>query len=904
MNARELRTKYLEFFDTKDHRRMPSDSLVPDDPSLLFTSAGMVQFKPYFLGIAQPPHPRLSSSQKCLRTTDIEEVGNPSHLTFFEMLGNFSIGDYFKREAIAWAWEFLTDRKWLALDPDRLCVSVFETDDEAFELWRDMVGLPESRINRLGEDKNYWPANAISEGPNGPCGPCTEIFYRTVPPEQLSGNFREDDKAGRWLEIWNLVLMQFQRCSDPNDLSKDVAMLPLPKPSIDTGMGLERTARVLSELPSVYHTDTFAPIVEAIGRLAGTDPYADERSTRATRVIADHLRAASFCIADGVLPQNSGRGYVLRRLIRRAVLKGQMVLGFQQPFLAEVFPAVVEALGDHYSELVERFDHIARALATEEQSFRRTLRAGTDRFYSIAGEQRPAGWVFPGEAAFELYDTFGFPLEVTRELVEQMDGSVDTSGYERALEEQRTRSKSGHGLADELFCQDQIELYTSGEAKPFTHFVGYDQLKVSARIVQVSPLPNDCGDTAELFDVALDVTPFYAEAGGQVGDTGTISCKAFELRVEDTRRAQEITWHRCSVVRSDEPLVGVPVERQRELLGSGYLFRGVTATVDAERRRHIVRNHTATHLLHAALRQVLGDHVHQAGSLVAPEYLRFDFTHHQAMTEEQIAEVERIVNRWVLQEVDVVIETQVPVAEAKARGAMALFGEKYGETVRVVQVPGFSIELCGGCHVSNTAKIGLFKIVHEGSVAGGVRRIEALTGEYAYRWAVERDRLVKDAAAKLKAGPAELGAAIERLQGEIRDLKRRLERAVQGGAAQQPAMICEVNGLPLVVQALQDVPLSSASGIADRLADQHKDAVVLVGAAGDGKVTFVAKVPEGARRHGAHAGNLVREIAAVAGGSGGGRPDFAQAGAKDPSRMNDALSTAPAVLAEQIHKEA
>ncbi len=979
MNARELRSKFLEFFDGKGHHRLPSDSLVPDDPSLLFTSAGMVQFKPYISGAAKAPFPRITSCQKCLRTTDIEEVGNASHLTFFEMLGNFSIFDYFKEDALKWSWEFLTSPQWLALDPAKLCVTVYKDDDEAFAIWRKL-GLPESKIVRLDEDKNFWPAGAPSEGPNGPCGPCSEIFFQTVPDSELAGDYLVDADAGRWLEIWNNVFMQFERRSDPDDLTKDVELVPLPKPCIDTGMGLERTTTVLGGFSDVYQIDTMKPIMDRVSELSGND-LSDPSALAAARIITDHLRAASFCIADGVFPANTGRGYVLRRLIRRAVLKGQLYLQFRANFLSKVALVARETLGDHYSELSDQFDQIKTVLDSEESLFRRTVTDGAIHFHLKTGHlmnqlwasnvpgSEPGGigydgispkiglairmpdgtakvvtlefgptmlsaigifepWILPGAIAFELYDTFGFPLELTEELAERLGGNVDKRGFEHALKDQRERSRSHQEITGQVFT-NRVMLFTASDAKPYTDFVGYDCTSIQSKLVQISPVFLADDQPAKQFDVALAETPFYAESGGEVGDTGRIFCDAFELRVVDTQKAEGIWWHRCEVVRSHKPIVGglrsigaegdkengsdgtepsrtepsrtEPFrEEQIELLKSGYLFQDVTAEVDAERRRNIVRNHTATHLLHAALRKTLGDHVRQAGSLVAPDYLRFDFTHGAAMIPEELNAVERLVNEWIFREIDVTIYNDVPIAEAKAKGAMALFGEKYGDTVRMVEVPGFSIELCGGCHVKNTGNIDLFKITHESSAAGGVRRIEAVTGKGVYDYLLQRDSLVKDIATGLKSNPNDLKTAVEKLHQEARDLRQQLEKAISGGAGQSGATITNVKGVPLVTQKLEGLPASAAGTVADNLANQNKGAVVLVGAESDGKVLFVAKVSPEAQAMGAHAGNLVREVAKIAGGSGGGRPDFAQAGGKDPSKLADALAHAPAVLDAQL----
>lgn len=901
MNARELRRKFLEFFDGKDHHRLPSDRLVPEDPSLLFTSAGMVQLKPFFSGQSKPPHNRLTSCQKCLRTTDIECVGDVSHLTFFEMLGNFSVFDYFKHEALTWSWEFLTDPKWLGLDPDKLCVTVFEKDDEAFDLWNKVIGLSEDRIHRLPEDKNFWPANAPSEGPNGPCGPCSEIFYQTVSDDQMVGDYLADEAAGRWLEIWNNVFMQFERRSDPDDITKNVELVPLPKPCIDTGMGVERTAAALGGFEDVYEIDTMRPILDRVSALSG-NPLTETRSLTAARIITDHLRSASFCIADGVLPQNAGRGYVLRRLIRRAVLKGQRVLGFERPFLTEVFPTVLEILGDNYPELSERSNHIVRTLNAEEEGFRRTLHQGTDRFMEVASRMEGAGWVFPGGAAFELHDTFGFPLEVTQELAEQLGGNVDVEGYRRAMEEQRLRSRSSSAMAEALFTHESVVLFTSPHARPQTEFVGYDHLEAETEIVQVSPHYHEDENGADVFDVALRETPFYAESGGQVGDTGWIRSEddEFELEVTDTQKAEGITWHKCRVARAKTPITGLSREEQHQRLALGYFFKSVRAAVDGERRRDVVRNHTATHLLHAALRQTLGDHVHQAGSLVAPEHLRFDFTHGRGLDAGEIGAVEHAVNEWIFAQAGVRIDPAVPVAEAKALGAMALFGEKYGERVRVVEVPGISIELCGGCHVPNVSAIGLFKIVHESSAASGVRRIEAVTGRGVYEFLSKREGLVRDLAGSLKSTPNDLLPAVEKMQVEVKELRQQLERAIAGSAGKQGAAATDVQGVPFLTQSLSGLPFSAASQVADKLAQENPDGVVLVGAVADGKAMFVAKVGAAARERGAHAGNLVKGVAQVAGGSGGGRPDFAQAGAKDPDKVGAAMAAASEILADQL----
>lgn len=881
-NARALRQAFLSYFQEKGHLQLPSDSLVPKDPSLLFTSAGMVQFKPYFLGVAQPPAPRVVTVQKCLRTTDIDSVGDLSHLTFFEMLGNFSFGDYFKRAAILLAWEFLTER--LKVDTDRLQFTVFQDDDEAFMVWHREVGIPENRIWRLGEKTNFWPANAITEGPNGPCGPCSEIFYDTrVDTGCTNPNCGPACDCGRWLEIWNLVFMQYER----SEQDGKPILTPLPKKNIDTGMGLERTAAVLMGFSSPFETDVFAPIVQRIEALTSVRYGASEPTNTAIRLIADHIRAATFTIADGIIPQNEGRGYVLRRIIRRAILRGQRVLGFEQPFFADLVPAVVEALGDQYPEIVQRQEYIATTLRFEEERFRHTLQAGLTRLEELLADattqqQRQLS----GERVFMLYDTYGFPLELTQEIAAERGVAVDMQGFERALEAQRQRAREASGLSEKLFVQTGAALAELAQQTAPTQFLGYEQLASEAQVVGIIRAGNlvpeaHAGETVE---VVLNRTPFYAEAGGQVGDTGILEGHGGRAQVLDTQKANDYYLHRVQIVE-----------------GVLRLGEPVNAQVDAERRLDIQRNHTATHLLHAALRQVLGTHVVQAGSLVAPDRLRFDFTHPRAIASDELERIEALVNEKLLQELEVRVYTDVPIDEARRRGAMMLFGEKYGERVRMVEIPDFSLELCGGTHLRNTVEAGLFKIVHEGSVAAGVRRIEALTGRALYQWLREREHAVRAAADRLQTPVAELPYAVERLQRQIAHLEAELEQLKQRAAAQaiENIPLVEVNGVQVAAHAFSGVDAKSLGTIADRLI-QRGVGVAALGTAQDGKAVLVVKVaPEWVQR-GLHAGNLIRQLAQQVGGSGGGRPEFAQAGGKQPEKLADALAQTPHLVAEQI----
>ncbi len=877
MLAQELREKYLQFFESKGHRRLPSDSLVPNDPSLLFTSAGMVQFKPYFLGVATPPHPRVTTVQKCLRTTDIESVGDHSHLTFFEMLGNFSFGDYFKREAILWAWEFLT--QWLNIPPERLRITIYLDDDEAHEVWNREVGVPDNRIFRFGEKSNYWPANAISEGPNGPCGPCSEIFYDTRPDLPPTPDGVWDDV--RWLEIWNLVFMQFER----HDGGK---LTPLPRKNIDTGMGLERTAAILAGKASVFDTDVFQPIIARIADLSGrTYGGGDTPEDIAFRLIADHIRATTMSVADGVLPSNEGRGYVIRRILRRAMLRGQNVLGFDRPFLAEVATAVIDTLGDVYPEVRERREYVLRTIHSEEERFRQTIQIGSQRLAEmLESPEVQSSKVLAGEQAFMLYDTYGFPLELTQEVAQEQGIEVDVQGFRRAMEEQRQRAREASGIATQLFAIAGDAVTELQKSLPATKFVGYWQYEAEAKVLAIirQGEPATFASEGEEVEIILDQTPFYAESGGQVGDTGWIQGENFAFEVKDTQKVGDLYLH-----------IGTVSHGRVEVETSA------TARIDSQRRRDIMRNHTATHLLHAALRQVLGSHVHQAGSLVAPDRLRFDFTHTSAMTSEEIAEVERLVNERILDDKPVAVHWDVPLAEARARGAMALFGEKYGDTVRMVEVPGVSLELCGGTHLERTSQIGLSKIVSEGSVAAGVRRIEAVTGWGVYQYLRQQEELLEESAARLRCAVSDIPAAIERLQAQRQELEKQIQQLRTGAAARslqfEPE---EIAGLQVIAGRADGVDAQTLGSLADQAAQKPTVDLVVLAAATDGKALFVAKAKPTAVQKGVHAGNLVRDLAKISGGGGGGRADFAQAGGRDASKIAQALAQLPVLIRQML----
>jgi alanyl-tRNA synthetase len=952
MTARELRQKYLDFFQSKGHSVYPSGSLIPYDvtgrldESLLFNGAGMVQFKPFFRGIAEPPNRRLTNSQKCVRTGDIEEVGDLTHLTFFEMLGNFSFGDYFKEEAIAYSWEFLMSPEWLGLDPRRLSFTVFEEDDVAYEAWAThlrKVGIaPSSRIFRLGEETNYWPAGAFSAGPPGPCGPNSEMFYwvegHGEPPGIAEGDYSREDylrdeKAGKWLEIWNDVFIQFEwkgRLRNPErpaDGYLKEGMEPLPFQSVDTGMGLERTITVLNGKQSVYDNDLFEPIFAKLSSMGsgmgvpvvgfsdqGPEAHAnhgqDARGTeaaRAMRIIADHIRTAVFCIADGVLPGNTGRGYVLRRLIRRAVLKGQRVLGFDRPFFHEVYEGVVEALGDHYSEIVERREVVVETLRNEEALFRRTLASGYDllshHLHALDGSAEGTVKVLGGEFAFRLYDTYGFPLEVTQELAEEAGVEVDVEGYEIAMREAQERSRMGSGM-ETVYGSVTISLsFETEEGSPVrTEFRGYETCQTRSRVLGALQSEGQ-------LVIALDQTPFYAQSGGQVSDEGVIQANGTTFRVLDLHKQDEVYVHLVEQIEGDLVVPpGTPDEEATRILNERLYGREVEAKVDLQRRRSIMRNHTATHLLHAALRQVLGKHVTQAGSYVGPDYLRFDFTHGKAMTPVELASVERIVNERALENTPVATYIDIPIEEAKQRGAMALFGEKYGDRVRMVEVGEFSRELCGGTHVGSTGEIGLFKITSEASAASGIRRIEALTGEAAYLWVLEQSRTVREAAEKLKANPRELQAAIDKTLEQLKEERRRREKAEAAAArassgsssAGSGTEYQEVSGVRLWSHNFGEIDQKVAAGAIDDAIAQNPDLVAVGAVVSDGRVSLTCKVGKDAQAKGAHAGNLIREVAKVTGGGGGGKPDFATAGGKDASKVGEALAAASGILQSQL----
>jgi len=889
MKASDIRETYLSFFEQRGHKIVPSASLVPSahDPSVLLTTAGMQPFKPYFLGREEPPARRLADVQKCFRTTDIEEVGNTArHLTFFEMLGNWSFGDYFKEESIPWGWELSTEG--FGMDPERIWVTVFGgdeelglgPDEEAIAVWR-RVGVPDERIVRLGREDNFWQA-----GPAGPCGPCSEL-YLDRGPEFGAEDERPGDDTERYLEFWNHVFMTY-------DLGADGSLSELPMRNIDTGMGLDRMAAILQEVPSVYETDLVRPLVDLAEAMSGRSYDEGGAVTRAMRIVADHSRGAAFLIADGVVPSNEDRGYILRRIMRRAIQQGR-TLGLEAPWLSRFTECAIEIMGEAYPELVAERATIARWVGDEEDSFGRTLERGSELLDNLVAEakQKETSWIDAADA-FKLHDTYGFPYDLTKELVAEQGLSVDDSGFEELMDEQRQRARSGAATAHGSEDRHERVIAFAGAAAP-TQFVGYETLRTTTGLAAVEREANkDYASPADLLYgektvpaggkralIKLEESPFYAEGGGQVADSGVIRWPAGEAKVLDVYRIGE-----------DQALEIEPADG----LDDGV---AVEAEVDRETRHATMRNHTATHLLHAALRERLGSHVHQAGSAVRPDKLRFDFSHGQGLSAEDLRAVEDRVNEW--------IKASRPVrwlemerTEAERLGAMALFGEKYGEWVRVVEVDGVSRELCGGTHVANTAEIGIFKIASEGSSAANVRRIEALSGPAAIDWFREREQRL-----------AEVGDLLGSPQDPLSGAKRAAERLKEAGkgAEQAQKQLASEEAERLVGEATDDAGVKLVAAQAP-LADQKQlldlanrvqsklggDSAVVLGGAEASKVALVVLVSKGAVGRGLSAAEIVREAAPVVGGGGGGRDDMAQAGGKDPGKLDEALAVARAAI--------
>ncbi len=869
MMSDAIRQKFLDFFAARDHRIMPSSSLVPDDPTLLLTAAGMVQFKPVFSGEKKVDYSRAATVQKCVRTTDIERVGlTARHLTFFEMLGNFSFGDYYKKESIQWAWEFVTEV--LKVDKDRLHITIFEDDDESFAIWRDEIGIPEDRIYRMTEKDNFWSA-----GPTGPCGPCSEILYDQG---EGVGCGRPGCKIGcecdRFLEVWNLVFTEFDR-------DEEGVLHPLPRKNIDTGMGLERIAAVMQDVPTVFETDLFRPVVDAVAAAAGV-PYGESEKTDVSlKIAADHARAACFLIGDGVIPSNEGRGYILRRLIRRAVRHGRL-LGIDGPFIADVANSVVEKMKGAYPELVQSADYIRKTAEQEEERFISTLKQGLIIIEDVIAELMKEGkTVIPGETAFRLYDTYGFPVDLTREIASENGLSIDETEFENLMEEQRrlSRAKARFAEAEGWTLDASTEIYRDVlEDFGKSDFVGYemDEVETAVKaIIKGNAVTLEASEGEEV-DVVLDKTPFYAEKGGQIGDRGVIESDGARFEVLDTKEfAPELISHRGRVA-------------------AGKLKMGdaVRAAVDVGRRRAIRRAHTATHVLHWALRTILGEHARQAGSLVEPDRLRFDFTHFEPLSKEELRRIERLINEKVFEYHPVRAYT-TSFEYAKELGAVALFGEKYGEFVRVVEVGNFSRELCGGTHAGNTSEIGAIRILSEASIGANTRRIEAICGLRAYEHLAGEDAMLAELATLVKSDKAGVYKRVESLLesarrqeqeiAKLRDAERKLKVGEMVSGARN------IDGASVVLARVEVPDMEGLRSYVDLIREKLPSSVVLLASESDGKVLLVAGATPDMVKAGIHAGNLLKKVAPLVGGGGGGRPDLAQAGGKDPAKIDDAL---------------
>ena len=871
----ELRQMFLDFFESKGHLVMKSFSLVPqNDKSLLLINAGMAPLKPYFTGAEIPPRTRVATCQKCIRTGDIENVGKTArHGTFFEMLGNFSFGDYFKKEAIAWSWEFLT--QVVGLDPDRLYPSVYLEDDEAFDIWNKEVGIPAERIFRFGKEDNFWEHGA------GPCGPCSEIYYDRG---EKYGCGKPGCTVGcdcdRYMEVWNNVFTQFENDGEGNYTT-------LKQKNIDTGMGLERLAVVVQDVDSIFDVDTVCALRNRVCEIAGKTYGADHEADVSIRLITDHIRSATFLISDGVMPTNEGRGYVLRRLIRRAARHGRL-LGIQGKFLSDLALAVIEGSKDGYPELEEKKDFIVNVLNNEEGQFNKTIDQGLKILSDMEEEMKASGQsVLNGQDAFKLYDTYGFPMDLTREILEEKGYSIDEEGFKKEMEVQRTRARKSREVTNYMGADATV--YDQIDVSVTTEFTGYDRLEDTSKVTVLTTEDElvDALMEGQRGTIFVEKTPFYATMGGQEGDTGVIRTENGLFRVEDTIHLRGGKYGHVGVMESGM----ISVNDQ------------VTLQVDPAGRADTCKNHSATHLLQKALKTVLGSHVEQKGSLVTPTRLRFDFAHFQPMTAEEIQKVEALVNQEIQAALPVVTQV-MGIEEAKKSGAMALFGEKYGEKVRVVSMGEFSKELCGGTHVANTSQITLFKIVSESGVAAGVRRIEALTGNNVIQYYRQMEENLHQLAKTLKTTPAELSDRAEHLLKEVKELQSENEslksKLAQESLGDVTDQVTEVKGVKVLAAAVDGVDMNGLRDLGDQLKEKLGEGVVVLASSMGGKVSLLAMATPGAMEKGAHAGNLIKAAAAIVGGGGGGRPNMAQAGGKNPEKIGEAIAKIPELVEGQL----
>ena len=868
LSGNEIRSRFLNFYAQRGHQILPSASLVPEDPTVLLTIAGMLPFKPIFLGQRTPEFKRATTSQKCIRTNDIENVGRTKrHQTFFEMLGNFSFGDYFKEQAIAWGWEISTEV--FGLPKERLVVSVFEEDDEAYAIWRDQIGVSEARIKHMGADDNFWVS-----GPTGPCGPCSEIYY-DFHPERGDENIDLEDDT-RFIEFYNLVFMQYNRDASGN-------LTPLQNKNIDTGMGLERITQILQQVPNNYETDLIFPIIETAAQVAGIDYHSSDENTKVSlKVIGDHVRSVVHMIADEIRASNVGRGYVLRRLIRRVVRHGRLI-GITGEFINQVAETAIALSESAYPNVRQREASIKAELAREEANFLKTLDRGEKLLTEIIEQVKQQGQtVISGESAFTLYDTFGFPLELTQEIAEENHLTVDEDGFNVEMQKQVERAKAAHETID-LTVQGSLDKLA--EHIHATEFIGYKQSAATAKVevLLVGGVSQEEAEAGTDVQVVLDKTPFYAESGGQIGDRGYISGDGIVVRVEDVKKESDFFVHFGRIER-----------------GTLRVGDSVSAQIDRSCRRRAQANHTATHLLQAALKKFVDEGISQAGSLVSFDRLRFDFNCPRALTTEEIQQVEEQINTWIAEAHSANIEI-LPLAEAKARGAVAMFGEKYGDEVRVIDFPGVSMELCGGTHVSNTAEIGVFKIISEAGVASGVRRIEAVSGPAVLDYLNVRDKVVKDLSDRFKVKPEELPERITTLQNELRTAEKQLESLKsQLAIAKSDSLLqtaATVGDHKIIVAQLEGVDPESLKSAAERLLQKIGNGAVVLGSVPEAdKVSLIAAFSPEVNKKGLQAGKFIGAIAKICGGGGGGRPNLAQAGGRDATKLTEALEQAQSEL--------
>lgn len=871
MTGNEIRKSFVDFFKSKEHKHFESASLIPDDKSLLLTVAGMVPFKPFFLGEKEAPFPRITTYQKCIRTNDLENVGRtPRHHTFFEMLGNFSFGDYFKKEAIEWSWEYIT--KVLKLDPERLYVSVYKTDDEAYEIWNKEIGVPEDRIVRLGEEDNWWAA-----GPVGSCGPCSEIYYDTqnMGKNNEEINCKPGDEGDRFLEIWNLVFTEWNRLEDGS-------LVPLPEKNIDTGAGLERIASVVQKKDNNFETDIFMPIIKGIEKVLDIKK---EEFEITVKVIADHIRASVFLIADGVLPSNEGRGYILRKIIRRAfgagiVAKQKLEITKDDLFLYKLVPYVVENMKEAYPELVEKQEYIEKVLRIEQERFALTLKNGIEMLTEEIEKMDKEGTKkLSADASFKLYDTFGLPFELTELILENQGYEVSEEEFNQKLEEQVKRSKNSRVTVSDMIKDDFIDKFFEEHGK--TEFTGYEKFEDEGKILHIAKSEGISG-----YEVIFDRTPFYAESGGQVADTGIITSGEFEGKVVNVVKKHDVFIHQVEIVKGIAPAVGAEVKMK----------------IDADRRKDIQRNHTATHILHKVLRENLGTHVEQSGSLVDDEKLRFDFSHYEAIEPEMIEKIEKVVNDIILSNLKVKIDFE-NIEDAKKRGAMALFSDKYGDVVRVVEIDGYSIELCGGAHVKSTGEIGLFNIESESGIASGTRRITATTGHASLKYVNKLEEKLSKVAGMLKTDGKNVIDVVEKYIAEAKNIVKEYEqlqtKLVKYEINELLENVDEINGVKVLKAAFANKDVNELKEIVDRGKEKLQSGIIILGTNNGGKAIFVVGVTKDLISK-VKAGEIVKVAAQVAGGNGGGRPDFAQAGGKDGNAVKEAVDKAFEFVNEKL----